>query len=371
MDTAINSQQVPHPVLSSGRRATSADPKSSFHGRNVKLQKVESFFAKIGATINKGLQSFGALCHRVISVILTPVIWLAENRFGLTKLAGLMLVPSQLDALCNSEKCAKLINALCKVEFKDGRSYRQIDVEDGSTKLKAVICYPPGWNHQDNPTSNCIVFNNPNGMVTGQLFNPEGKFWCDMLPGYLQKQRHCPVIIYDYSGTGLNKTPSSPWPTGDTIIRDGCAVLKYAAKHFGHIENTGTSLGGGVATVSLEKLVSEGMLEEKRANLISHDSFTSIPRVVMPRCHAFADFLGLLVGGTVNAERSMNKLIDRSVSVKVLNNKKDHVIRDGARMSGFASCYAKRLNVSVYESAEGQGHMALPYKFREALKDPA
>ncbi len=341
------------------------------NGTPVHQVKGKSYLARAAQESARKVWNLSvSILTRAINITSTPIIWLTENRLGVAKLIGRILVPSQFSSVCDSSESKHLVSQLCDQSTEDGPRFEVIPVNDGNTELKAMICYPSGWDKQENKNSRCIVFNNPNGMLTHNFFK-NGKLQKLMLPGYLQQDRKCPIIFYDYSGTGLNQTETSSWPTSKTITNDGCAVLKTALEKFQHVEVTGTSLGGGVATTSLEKVMSEdSSIEPERVNLISHDSFTTSPRVVLPRLPKLADTLGWLVGGSLNAEKSMQKLIDRKVSITVLSNLDDKMIRKGARMADFARKFKDRPEVTVVEDPIKfmYAHGLFTDIFRETLK---
>ena len=313
-----------------------------------------------------------SLFSRVISVVLYPFKWLLENRFGLAKLAGAALVPSQFERVCDSELSALQANELCQTTFDDKRSYERVSVKDGDTELEAVICYPPGWHHKECETADCVVFNNPNGITVAGLFNLDNTLNESFLPGAIQQIKACPVILYDYRGTGMNKTSSAPWPTANTIVKDASAVLKYAAERFrfGHLTLAGSSLGGGVATASLERVLNESdSLTPDRVSLINHDSFTTSGRVVIPRFPRFADALAWLLGGNLNALKPMKKLINRKVSITVINNLGDHVIPHGARMLESVREMGDRPHIKTVDDCVPKVHAILTEKIYRELSE--
>ena len=129
-------------------------------------------------------------------------------------------------------------------------------------------------------------------------------------------------------------------------------------QHFGEVEVWGSSLGGGVATVSLERYLNNNPLDVRRVSINNHDSFTTTPRVVFPNYPLVADSVGWLVGGNLDAQTPMRSLIERGVKVTVLCHQNDPVIPAGARMGEFASQFRHRDNVSVIYSPE-YGHANL------------
>ncbi|MRI34445.1 hypothetical protein EOPP23_15760 [Endozoicomonas sp. OPT23] len=314
-----------------------------------------------------------SLLSRAASKPVSTMHWLAENRFGVAKLIGKVLIPSQHHRYCNLTNCSNFVNDLVSNPPPDGSKYEIMTIEDNKTKLKALICYPPGYNPAKEENSRCIVFNNPNGMLLAEFITEHKQLNPHQLPGFLQKERKCPVIFYDYRGTGLNKSPDAPSSTNQTIIQDGCAVLKHALDKFVLVEVVGSSLGGGVATVSLEKVLSStDILDRGRVSLVSHDSFTSAPQVVLPGMPRLANAIGWLVGGGIDAAKSMKKLIRERIPITVMNNQNDPVIRKGSRMSEFLRDFKTNSRITVVENTEvfENGHCGFGDKFRNSLTRP-
>lgn len=176
--------------------------------------------------------------------------WMIENRGGFAILAGLALVPSQLTCP-NAEQSEKMIekasrSGRCKIEKFDLPAA-------GGSSLKGVIFYPPDWNPLDR--SRCVVYHNPNGMTVSTFFTTGS---LELTPADIAHWARCPVIMYDYRGTGLssgNRTccGSRFRPTYASIVDDAQTVLRFALKQFHVITMFGTSLGGGVATASLAR----------------------------------------------------------------------------------------------------------------------
>ncbi len=325
-----------------------------------------------------------SMLSRAVSTVAAPVSWLTENHFGASKLVGKLLVPSQLDHLCSSSDATNMVNQLCGKNdsgepFKaaDGTTFELVPFTYKNTELNAVICYPPNWDKTKEGNNRCVVFNNPNGMLMTQFIYLDGakvgQLKTTMLPGHLQKDRKCPVIFYDYKGTGINKTPGAPWPTNKTIVKDGTTVLKFALSHYQNVEVAGTSLGGGVATASLENVISNDIdFDSSRVKLISHDSFSTTPRVILPSMPKIADTIGWLLGGFVNAERSMKKLLDRKIPVTVMHNLDDKVIGAGARMVDVVRSHASDEGVLIVENPLkfSNVHAMFTDKMAKALTTP-
>ncbi len=305
-----------------------------------------------------------SILKRTVSIVTSPIIWMVENRLGLAKLVGKWVVPSQF--ICpDFNESERGIDRACTQTFLDYSTERVL-IENGPVTLNAVIHYPAGWNTTDK--SRCILFHNPNGMVISQYFKGIGSMFDYCVPEQLLQLRQCPVILYDYRGTGINGDKrTAPHATCETVSQDGLAATKYALEHFDSVEVVGSSLGGGVAAEGLSRYcASQGDdFNPNRVKLISHDSFTTTPRVIMPNWPRLADTIGWLVGGYLGAESAMRKLIDRGVAVKVLNHIVDPVIPVGARMSEFANTQSG--NLSVFESPY-LGHGILTNDMKDKLR---
>ena len=88
------------------------------------------------------------------------VSWMIENRGGLAKLAGLLLVPAQYMAHDHTAS-NKIIDGLLDIEHGKAPIER-ITIPMGKDSIEGVICYPKDWKKEDN--SRCIVYHNPNGV---------------------------------------------------------------------------------------------------------------------------------------------------------------------------------------------------------------
>src|SRR5690606_39967157 len=70
-------------------------------------------------------------------------------------------------------------------------------------------------------------------------------------------------------------SPSFPYTT---LFRS----LQYALGRFGYVDVAGSSLGGGVATVSLSSYLEKVPDLASRVSLLNHDSFSTTAQVVFP-----------------------------------------------------------------------------------------
>ncbi|WP_257296160.1 alpha/beta hydrolase [Endozoicomonas sp. YOMI1] len=324
------------------------DQKPHMGIRSTKSVEPDSYLSRAKDLIC----SVPGTCYSILSrsaVVLTPFHWMVENRLGVAKFVGIPLVLSQvfpwlgknypdkfpfLRQFPNLQESREIVNAACEKANTNGFRTEYLTIKQDSGILHGVICYPPDW---DPNNSHCILYNNPNGMVLSQLL-VRGYLNPGSAPGRIQSEKKCPVILYDYRGTGLNQSDGLsgylPFSTYETVVQDGVAALGYALENFERVYVAGTSLGGGVATAALaRRLEASGGQDDSRVELLSHDSFTTTSRVVIPDRPRLADFLGWLVGGNLDAEAPMRKLIDRKINIVSLNHRDDPVIPRGARMS--------------------------------------
>lgn len=292
--------------------------------------------------------------------------WTVENRGGIAKLVGFLMVPSQFLGPKFSE-CQQIINSACQYSRTHGGLVRQIQIEHKAGLLNVVICYPRGWDPDD--SSRCVVYHNPNGATVAQFFENNR---LSHVAGAILDLRRCPIILYDYQGTGLNENPEEISslkfrPTYESIVEDGLCVLNYALKTFTNVDVWGSSLGGGVATASLERYLAKNPSEAGRVSITNHDSFTTTSRVVLPGSPQVADCLGWMLGGNLDAQTPMESLVKRGVKVTVLCHEKDPVIPPGARMAEFVSQFADEGNLSVINSPKW-GHAHLSYDMLADLR---
>lgn len=293
--------------------------------------------------------------------------WMIENRGGLAKIAGLLLLPAQIISNnCVSSKAIidRLVNeglVNCQLE--------KIAIPLGSGSIHGLICYPIDWRKEDN--SRCVIYHNPNGIAMVSFFKGNRLTWS---ANKLMESKRCPLILYDYRGVGVNQDVISLsslrlLATYETIVADGQAVIEYAFKQFRQIEVVGSSLGGAVATVGLHRHLIKTPSDISRIKtLVNHDSFTTSSRVILPNQHRLADFIGWSIGGNLDAATPMVNLINRNVKVLVLYRTKDPIIPFGARMGDFVQTLPKVPNVTVFAS-DSCGHGDLSSDMTAMLYD--
>lgn len=312
-------------------------------------------------TSSSEASSFQTSCDATVSSLensykqsAQTVNWMIENRGGLAKIAGLAIVPAQY--IANDHLSSnKIINNHLNVGLRNGY-IEKISIPMGDGSIEGIICYPKNWKKEDN--NRCILYHNPNGVATAGFFQNGNLSWT---PGKIFETRNCPIILYDYRGVGLNQdvTTHSFHATYESIVADGQAALNYALTKFDNIEVMGSSLGGGVATTSLDRHLAKNPLNTNRIiQLINHDSFTTTPRVIFPNNPRIADCLGYVVGANLDARTPMENLINRGVKVTVLCHTKDPVIPFGARMGDFVQTLPKKTNATVFASPH-YGHANL------------
>jgi hypothetical protein len=291
------------------------------------------------------------------------------NRGGLAYLSGMALVPSQ-NIRPNAEVSRIVIDSASR---SDQFTIEKIEIPDQLRReqtLKGVIYYPKGWNKEDK--SRCILYHNPNGAVIADYFGNDLQW----TPGELVKLAKCPIIMYDYQGTGLSSESTMLCglkfrPTQHTIIRDGGSALNYALENFQNVTIAGSSLGGSVATISLDRhfnaiKMPPSLNPRGRIQLISHDSFTNTSSVVAPHSK-IASWVIWAAGAHIDATDSMKRLIARGIPITVLCHRNDPVIPEGARMAEMVETLPPAPNVRLI-SSQYCGHANLSPDMLQNLK---
>ena len=266
------------------------------------------------------------------------------NRGGLAQVTGRFLVPSQFN-----DK-SEMIYSSQIVQFK--ASFNNITVN-------GYIYYPLKWSRNDN--SQCVLYHNPNGLIISNYVTPLGKLL--HTPRNIELLRRCPIIFYDYRGTGINKNNTNKRdqdscllsnlsfrPTYESIVIDGLTILTKIINDFEYVESWGSSLGGGVAVASLDRYLNKFPNDLNRISLVNHDSFSKTTRVICPYWTLIPDTLGWLIGGQLDAETPTKNLIIKNVKIKILSHAKDHVIPTGAHLFESLGDLLKRDNVNFFLS---------------------
>ena len=301
-------------------------------------------------------ESAGAFLPSSVPSIVGTVNSAIENRGGFAWLTGLVMVPSQF--LCPKAAVANQVIAEA-AESGNGKIERfSLPVKGTDTSVEGVIYYPRDWNQSD--CSRSVLYHNPNGATVSRFFKDGRLSWT---PAEILKLAKCPIVMYDYRGTGLsseNRCMGSLAfrPTYATIAVDGETVLRFALEHFQSVNVIGSSLGGGVATISLERHLKANSADAGRVSLTNHDSFSTTPQVVMPGWPRTANWVGWALGGLLDVETSMKSLVGRGISITVLCHDQDPIIPRGARMAEFIERLPRKRNVSVIHSPE-YGHANL------------
>ena len=306
--------------------------------KDAQLNKINSSYKKscIGAVaVGAILCAACFYCRSSESQLTKGVAWLVQVRGGLAWLSGLLLVPSQFSCPGDTDS-QSLIDQASKT---NQIASFEINAQDG-VSLKGIIydgkpTWPSWWfkdyqfpEHFDR----CIVYHNPNGVVSSQIISRENMD----LAILLQDISKCPVIMYDYRGTGLNAKAKidGVWniPTAASIIEDGVMITEYAANKCDRVDIFGSSLGGGVGTISLDQYLQKHPQERSKFRLYNHDSFTTTPRVMFPSFGKLADTIGNGFGGLLDAEASLKNLMKQNITITILYSTNDPVIPAGARL---------------------------------------
>ena len=294
--------------------------------------------------------------------------WVIENRGGLAFLWSSVLVPSQY--MCPN---AQISNNIIDHTVKSNQiALEKFNLSTNGRSIGGVIVYPPNWNRNDR--SRCIVYHNGNGTSVSDFFK-SGSF--EGPPAQMIKSAQCPVILYDYRGTGLssgNPKSSKFYPTYASIVDDGESLLRLSLESFEKITILGSSLGGAVATASLARHLnckipssSPHFLAPGRVRLINHDSFTTSTSVAFPNWPTISSWIGWMLGVLVDAATPMKSLINRNIPITILCHQNDPVIPFGARMANYIGTLPKNPNVSIMYSPE-YGHANLSRDMMQNLQ---
>jgi hypothetical protein len=262
------------------------------------------------------------------------VAWTIDERGGLAKIAGMAMVPSQFlgptrvtaDAIIENTVASLPCNGIARIE-------RGQIFSDTGDAIEIAILYPRALEYT--LEEKCVVYNNPNGCTVPQFLDRGLSPYST--PYHVLKKNKCPMIMYDYRGTGLSQESDvesssmrTTRPSAHTIASDGYTVLNYAMQSSRSVEVWGSSLGGGVATVACESYLQKNPNHVGRLSLYNHDSFTTTGKVVLPSC---LNFLATIVGANLDAETAMRSLATRGLKIVVLCHRDDPVIGIGARMA--------------------------------------
>lgn len=290
------------------------------------ISSLKELWSHLATGIAQGYESSMESCEQSTA---RHVNWMVENRGGLARVTGFLLLPSQFYPM-NPQRC---MERLCGASDPRLQKVSRFVCGQGEAALQGVLCIPKGWNKLED--NRCVIYCNPNGIITDEYFE-EGHL--SYTPGKLLDLYRCPVYLFDYRGTGVNKeiqvTSSVSFaPTYESVVQDGRTVLETAFRFFERVEMWGSSLGGGVATVAVDRYINDDREKASRVRLFNHDSFSTTPRVVIPSSKWVANLLGWCVGGLIDAESAMRRLIARKISVTILCEDRDPVIPVGARMA--------------------------------------
>jgi hypothetical protein len=317
---------------------------------------IQSGISSLSPPLNHSHQTDSYLTTGLTRTI-EAIYWLIVNRGGFAFLTSSILVPSQYRCP-NAEKSEEIINQAVR---SNPASIEVLDLPhyDGNS-LKCVIYYPKNFNRKDH--SRCLIYNNPNCATVADFIKNGNLF---STPAKLLKLAKCPIIMYDYRGTGLNSSGNQTSrffkyrPTVTSIITDGHRILDHALQNYKKVTTVGSSLGGAVATASLmDATIRKPPLDRDRVQLINHDSFTATTSVITPKWPKIASWIGWTIGALLDATNPMKNLIEQGRRVTILNHQNDPIIPRGAQMADFVSNLPKAENVSVLTSPE-YGHAYL------------
>lgn len=311
--------------------------------------------------IEESEESEGAdlFCFRSQESSAHALNWMVQTKGGMGFYTGLVMAPPE----CLSSKEMNPRKTLERASQIDPGEIVPIQIPMGAGHLEGVIYYPSNWDKSNQ--SRAVVYHNPNGVTVAGFFE---KGFLEWTPAQILKLEKCPLIMYDYRGTGLSRDPVCFQPTYASVIEDGVQALRYALSQFDTVKVIGSSLGGGVATVSLNRYLEKKPSFQKRVSLWSHDSFSKIERVILPQWSKTADFWGWIWKSEMDPAAAMEKLIRRKIPITILCHRLDPVIPTGAKMAEFVETLPPRNNLQMIYSPNA-GHANLSREIVQLLKE--
>jgi pimeloyl-ACP methyl ester carboxylesterase len=94
----------------------------------------------------------------------------------------------------------------------------------------------------------------------------------------LMDEFQCPVILFDYRGSGISQVPDKFRVNAKTLIEDACQVINQCRPNIltgGQLIIWGSSLGGGLGAVGLSQCQWLHRGIAPNIKLVCHDSFTT------------------------------------------------------------------------------------------------
>ena len=381
--SGVTSAAPSNNVILSGQQTRCSDTSPPPKVNDPKVNKIPDFPVHPPSTQSTSLFS------RAIDTVTDIIRWPIENRLGVAKLFGTLVVPAQFTRT-NLPSLQLLAEACNQKNQKSGHRV-QLDLAIyGDTKLMVAVCYPPNWPNGD--TSRCVLYHNPNRITIASYFRRNyydvggseqnrfdprighsglknspptishlglKQFAADQVtsaahsPGIIQDIRQCPIILYDYRGAGINEQATPFFPTCQTVVEDGRTTLHYALTHFDQVEVFGTSLGGAVSTASLDSYqCSTDVLKDRIKKVNVLDSFSDTSHVLFPAQGHWIENLGWLFGAHIDGKKHVDSLISKGFNVAIANHTHDEIIPPEARLaSHIPTQKVSRPNVQVHLSS--------------------
>lgn len=248
-----------------------------------------------------------------------------NERGGFHQLAHFCMLPHNYQGpdLRTARRTIREMKASLPTEFIE--KLEEVEFEGNGLHISGVIIYP-----KDANLEKCVVYYSPGEVTIAELL--ANGLDRNSTPYHLLRHSKCPMILFDYQGTGLNQTERDvdAVVTANEITLEGGAVLNYAMEKFKQVDVWGSSLGGAVATVACDNYLREHPDHLSRLSLFNHDSFTnSIDAVSKDK--NMIEFASLF-GGNLNALPAMQSLVQRRLKITVLSHQRDPVIQPGAKI---------------------------------------
>lgn len=254
------------------------------------------------------------------------VTWEVQAKGSTGQIAAMPLIPSPNQGPDASFYGRSLRAALRLFPDNLVGSAKKVEIQQNGIKFTCVILYPKGFDVSNK--SKCVLYNNPNGVTVDQLlkdgFDPLSA------PYKIFKKTACPMILYDYRGTGVNQKPEADiMPNQFNVILDGISALNYAIEEFQEVAVWGSSLGATVAAIACDLYLAEHPDQRDNLSLYSIDGYTSTKAVILPQ--RILD-IPHVQAPSINAKSAESNLIEQKVKVVALCHLADFVITQEARL---------------------------------------
>ena len=159
--SGVTSAATSNNVALSGQQARCPDTSQPQKVSDPRVNKKPDF------PIHPPIAHSTSLCSRAIDAVTDIIRWPIENRLGVAKLFGSLVVPAQFTRTHLSP--FQVLAEACNQRNQKSGDRVQLDLAlYGDTKLMVAVCYPPNWPNGD--TSRCVLYHNPNRITVASYF---------------------------------------------------------------------------------------------------------------------------------------------------------------------------------------------------------